>query len=97
MNYRKFWRDFKGRDPGELSAAGKKRDWHPEGSIYDTGVAKGQAHVVDDAIVFRWWDEVYLVPSFVTVRFMERRGDNFFIRMKDLKALEKKGTAIRLP
>ncbi len=96
MNYRKFWWNFKGRGLGEMSAAGKKRGWHPEGDIYDAGVAKGRTLIETDEIIVRWWDEVYVVPSLAASPFIDIRNENVFIRMQDLKKLEKKGIAKRI-
>lgn len=73
----------------------KKRDWHPNGHLYEQGTAVGQSDVREDAVVFRWWDEIYVVPTFAAGKFMEMRGDNIYAAYKDLKKAEEKDPSIR--
>ena len=72
-----------------------KRDWHPNQAVYDKGIATGEPDVREDAIVFRWWEEVYIVPTNVAQEIWDARGHFIYAKRSALRKMVKTKKAER--
>lgn len=65
-------------------------NWPPQNEeLYRQGVAVGQSNIRNDAITFRWRDEVYEFPTIEALRVAKYNNYFYVAKVKALRKLYK--------